>query len=203
MFHNNCYHNKKKRKLLDDNDNEDTDNKVGQYNIRTKGNNIYYYESIYKPQILELINQLKDLEETLLNLKYNYEVNPIIKIHIYSGGGDAFMGLSIYDFIKTLKIPVHTYINGFIASAATFLFLAGEKRFMTENGNILIHQISTGFWGKFEDLEDEYKNTSELMKIVKKIYMDNTSMSKKIIDNIIKRELYISYSDAVKYNIIN
>ena len=113
------------------------------------------------------------------------------------------MGLSIYDFIKTLKIPVHTYINGFIASAATFLFLAGEKRFMTENGNILIHQISTGFWGKFEDLEDEYKNTSELMKIVKKIYMDNTSMSKKIIDNIIKRELYISYSDAVKYNIIN
>ena len=113
------------------------------------------------------------------------------------------MGLSIYDFIKTLKIPVHTYIDGLIASAATFLFLAGKKRFMTENSNILIHQISTGFKYKFEDLKDEYKNTTELMKIAKKIYTDNTSMSKKTIDDIIKRELYLTYQDALKYKIIN
>ena len=42
---------------------------------------------------------------------------------------------------------------------------------MTENSNILIHQISTGFCGKFEDLKDEYKNTTELMKIAKKFIM--------------------------------
>ena len=68
--------------------------------------------------------------------------------------------------VVVLVIAVHTYIDGLIASAATFLFLAGKKRFMTENSNILIHQISTGFWGKFEDLKDEYKNTTELMKRV-------------------------------------
>ena len=113
------------------------------------------------------------------------------------------MGLSIYDFLKNLKIPVHTYIDGLIASAATFLFLAGEKRYMTENSAILIHQISTGFWGKFEDLKDEYKNTTELMKIAKKLYADNTNMSKKTIDDLLKRELYLTYKDALKYKIIN
>jgi ATP-dependent protease ClpP protease subunit len=203
MFHSKCSYNNKKRKLVfDDNDEEDFKEQK-QLNIITHGNNIYYYESIDKIPILELISQLKELESLLINLKYTYDVNPVIKLHIYSEGGDAFMGLSIYDFIKTLKIPVYTYIDGLIASAATFLFLAGKKRFMTKNSNILIHQISTGFWGKFEDLKDEYKNTTELMKIAKKIYTDNTSMSKKTIDDIIKRELYLTYQDALKYNIVN
>ena len=29
---------------------------------------------------------------------------------------------------------------------------------MTPNSTVLIHQISTSFWGKFEDLKDECKN---------------------------------------------
>tara|TARA_B100001121_G_C18499919_1_gene531487 strand:+ start:65 stop:673 length:609 start_codon:yes stop_codon:yes gene_type:complete len=202
MFHSRGSYNNKKRKLAFD-DSDDDVKEQNKLNIITRGNNIYYYEPIDKIPILELINQLKELESILINLKYTYDVNPVIKLHICSEGGDAFMGLSTYDFIKTLKIPVHTYIDGLVASAATFLFLAGKKRFMTENSNILIHQISTGFWGKFEDLKDEYKNTTELMKIAKKIYTDNTSMSKKTIDDIIKRELYLTYQDALKYKIIN
>tara|TARA_Y100000741_G_scaffold173744_1_gene131666 strand:+ start:1830 stop:2441 length:612 start_codon:yes stop_codon:yes gene_type:complete len=203
MFHSKSYHNNKKKRKIVFEDSDDDIIEQQECNIIRKGNNIYYYEVIDKKPILELISQLKDLESVLINLKYTYDVNPVIKLHIYSEGGDAFMGLSIYDFIKTLKIPVHTYIDGLIASAATFLFLAGKKRFMTENSNILIHQISTGFWGKFEDLKDEYKNTTELMKIAKKIYTDNTSMSKKTIDDIIKRELYLTYQDALKYQIVN
>ena len=204
MFHSKpSFNNKKKRKIVFEDSDDDDVVEQQECNIIRKGNTIYYYEAIDKKPILELISQLKDLEAILINLKYTYDVNPVIKLHIYSEGGDAFMGLSIYDFIKTLKIPVHTYIDGLIASAATFLFLAGKKRFMTENSNILIHQISTGFWGKFEDLKDEYKNTTELMKIAKKIYTDNTSMSKKTIDDIIKRELYLTYQDALKYNIVN
>ena len=204
MFNTTMFYNNKKRKLLlEEEDNDDNDKNQNELDIITKGNKIYYYESIEKTPILELIKQLKTLEKTLIDIKYTYDVEPVIKLHIYSNGGDAFMGLSIYDFIKTLKVPVYTYIDGLIASAATFLFLAGEKRFMTENGNILIHQISTGFWGKFEDLEDEYKNITELMKIAKNIYTSNTKMTKKTIDTIIKRELYINYNDALKYGIIN
>ena len=152
------------------------------YNIITKGNEIYFYEDIDKEQILQLISQIKDLNYNLQIQAFQYGFQPIIHLHIYSEGGDAFMGLSIYDFIKTLKIPVHTYIDGLIASAATFLFLAGKKRFMTENSNILIHQISTGFWGKFEDLKDEYKNTTELMKIAKKIYSSHTNEKKNLMN---------------------
>ena len=151
----------------------------GKLDINRMGNKIYFYEDIYKETVLPLIKEIQTLtyELQLQGSKYGFE--PHIDLHIYSPGGDAFMGLSIYDFIKKNPVPIHTYIDGNIASAATFMFLAGQKRFMSPNATVLIHQVSTTFWGKFEDLKDEVKNTTEIMKIVRNLYNENTSMKKK------------------------
>jgi len=190
----------KKRKLQKDSDseNEDIIDPKHKFNIVTHGNEIYYYEDIFKEQILQLIQEIKILNNELQYQSLRYNFSPHINLHIYSDGGDAFMGLSIYDFIKVNKIPIYTYINGNIASAATFMYLAGSKRFMSCNSTILIHQISTSFWGKFEDLKDECKNTTELMKIVKDLYTENTLMKKKQVDDILKRELFLNYNECVK-----
>ena len=112
------------------------------------------------------------------------------------------MGLSIYNFIKNNPVPIYTYIDGNIASAATFMFLGGKKRFMNTTATVLIHQISTTFWGKFEDLKDECKNTSELMRIVKDLYSENTNMKKKQLDEILKRELFLNYHECNKIGFI-
>jgi ATP-dependent protease ClpP protease subunit len=172
------------------------------YNIITKGNEIYFYEDIEKEQILQLISNIKDLSYTLRLESIKYGFQPVIHLHLYSNGGDAFMGLSAYDFIRNSEIPIYTYIDGMIASAATFIYLAGHMRYMTENGTILIHQISTNFWGKFEDLKDECQNTTELMKIVKRIYSNHTNMKKKHLEQLLKRELLLPYSECVKYGIV-
>ena len=173
---------------------------TNEYNIITKGNDIYFYEDIDREQILELISQIKDLNYVLQIQAFQYNFQPCINLHLYSNGGDAFMGLSAYDFIKSNPIPIYTYIDGMIASAATFIYLAGHKRFMSENSTVLIHQISTSFWGKFEDLKDECTNSTELMKIVKKIYNSHTTMKKKQLDEILKRELLLTYNDCTKIN---
>ena len=110
------------------------------------------------------------------------------------------MGLSIFNFIKKNKIPIWTYIDGYIASAATFMYLAGSKRFMNETSNVLIHQVSTSFWGKFEDLKDECQNTTNLMLLVKKLYKENTNMSEKQLKRILKREQTLTYEDCQKIN---
>lgn len=191
----------KKRKLENNEDEEEVE--VGtNLNIKTKGNVVYFYEDVNKISVLELINQLRDLEIDLLHIKETYEVEPVIKLHIYSNGGDAFMGLSAYDFIKSLKIPVFTYIDGLIASAATFIFLSGKRRFMSNNGTVLIHQISTCFWGKYEDLKDEIKNVNELMNISKRIYKDNTCLKKKEINKLLKRESYLNYEECLRIKFI-
>ena len=40
------------------------------------------------------------------------------------------------------------------------------------------------------------------MRIIKKIYSENTNMKKKEIDDLLKRELLLTYNDAKKYKII-
>ena len=174
----------------------------GKLVINRTGNKIYFYEEIDKETILELIKQIQTLtyELQLQGSKYGFE--PHIDLHIYSPGGDAFMGLSIYDFIRKNPVPIYTYIDGNIASAATFMFLAGAKRFMSPNATVLIHQVSTSFWGKFEDLKDEVKNTTEIMKIVRNLYSETTTMKKKDIDAILKRELFLNFAECEKNGFI-
>lgn len=198
----------KKRKYNSKKEDEEEDENIDledlkiKFNIQTYGNEIYYYEPIYKEPILNLIEQIKKLsyELQLQSIRFNFE--PVIRLHIYSEGGDAFMGLSIYNFIKNNPVPIYTYIDGNIASAATFMFLGGKKRFMNPTATVLIHQISTTFWGKFEDLKDECKNTSELMRIVKDLYSENTTMKKKQLDEILKRELFLNYHECNKIGFI-
>lgn len=161
--------------------------------IKSIGNKIYFYDDVESDNILELKNCICELNSTLIMESMKYDFEPVINLHIYSSGGDVFMGLSMYDFIKANKIPIYTHIDGMIASSATFIFLAGKRRFMSENAMVLIHQISTSFWGKFEDLKDEYSNSQKIMDIVKRIYKENTTMSKNQMKNILQRELYLNY----------
>ena len=189
----------KKRKLSFSTDSDDDENenerKHRQLNITTKGDTIYFYEDVGTPQILELISQIKNLQEILYNTK-----NPIIHLHLYSYGGDAHLGFSMYDFIKSSSVPIYTYVDGMIASAATFIYLGGTKRFMTPNSTVLIHQISTQFWGKYEVLKDECKNMTHLMKLCKNLYAQNTSMKKKQIDDLLKRELFLTFDECTQIN---
>ena len=202
--------NKKRKMMATTKEEEEGDNAMdilgqlggGKLDINRMGNKIYFYEDIDKGTIITLIKEIQVLTYELQLQASKYGFEPHIDLHIYSPGGDAFMGLSIYDFIKQNQVPIHTYIDGNIASAATFMFLAGERRFMSPNSTVLIHQVSTSFWGKFEDLKDEVKNTTEIMKIVRNLYSSNTTMKKKDIDAILKRELFLNYTECEKNGFI-
>ena len=77
--------NSKKRKLNSSfSDSDDSSKKEQQFNILSKDNEIYFYEDIDTPQILELISHIKELQQELQNIS-----NPVIHLHIYSYGGDA------------------------------------------------------------------------------------------------------------------
>ena len=193
------FNKKRKRNNSDTSDEENIEKTI---NIITKGTHIYFYDDVDTPQILELISQIKDLESSISINSSRNQFKPVIHLHLYSYGGDAHLGLSMFDFLQNLSIDVYTYIDGLIASAATFIYLFGKKRFMSPYSYILIHQISTNFWGKFEDLKDEVENTTKMMKLYLDIYSKNTSMKKKYIEQILCRELYLNFDECKKYNFI-
>jgi ATP-dependent protease ClpP protease subunit len=126
-----------------------------------------------------------------------------IKLHITSDGGCLFSGLFGSDLIRNSKIPVHTIVEGSVASAGTLLSIAGKERYMTENSYLLIHQLSSGSYGNFEQLTDSHENNTELMKRLKDIYLKYTKLTIKQINESLKRDIYWNFEKSKKCGLID
>ena len=158
--------------------------------ISVHENKIYYYSNVNRESAVELNKKIGELESKSLTMSKTLDIDtPSIKVLINSGGGSITAGISSMDTILRCKVPVETYVDGFCASAATFLSVVGEKRFMSRNSYMLIHQLSTNFWGKYSEFEDEKQNLDLMMETIKNVYREYTEVPMKKIDEILKHDL--------------
>jgi ATP-dependent Clp endopeptidase proteolytic subunit ClpP len=188
-------------KMEEDDDEEEDD---FESEVRVLNNNIYFYCKVSKETILDLNYHIEDLSNKLMIMSIQNGIDPIpIKLHIQSDGGEVFSAFSAVDTIKNCKVPVHTYIEGCAASAATIISVAGHKRFITRNSHMLIHQISSGFWGKMNEIEDEMKNLTLITKYVMNIYKNNTTLTIKQMKEIFKKDLWMPAEECLKMGLVD
>jgi ATP-dependent Clp endopeptidase proteolytic subunit ClpP len=172
--------------------------------ITVQDNKIYYYSGVNRNSCVELNKKIGELETKALTLSNSLGIlPPPIKVFINSGGGSITAGISSMDTILRTKVPVYTYVDGFAASAATFLSVVGEKRFMSRNSYMLIHQLSTNFWGKYSELEDEKQNMDLMMKTIKDIYKKHTKLPMKKLNEILKHDLMWDAKTCLEYGMID
>lgn len=187
------------RKRADDEDDDDDDEEEAI--IKVVNNNIYFYGSISEKTIAEFNTKLKEKEIELLKIGIELGLEPVMNIYIQSGGGDVYAGLSAMDHIYNCRVHVNTVADGCVASAATFMLLGGHSRYILEHSYLLIHQIRTGFWGRWEDLKDEHKHCEDIMNTLKKVYKDNTDLTDEKLEELFKREIYFTAEETVNYGI--
>lgn len=169
--------------------------------IKVEGNDIFFYCDVCQESVTELSVALKKLERDLFIATYGLDVTPSVRIHIHSEGGDLLAGLGCMDVLRQSKLNVITIAEGLCASAATFIFLGGAQRIVSKNTYILIHQLGSGCWGKYDNLKDEMKFCEQLMKRMKRIYLKETSIPEKKLDQLMKRDLYLSHARCVRYGL--
>jgi|TARA_R110000824_G_scaffold274684_2_gene463453 ATP-dependent protease ClpP protease subunit len=158
--------------------------------ISVQENKIYYYAGVNRDSAVELNKKIAELESKSLSLSNSLDIDPpSVKIMINSGGGSIVAGISSMDTIIRSKVPIHTYVDGFAASAATFLSVVGDYRFMSRNSYMLIHQLSSNFWGTYANFEDEKQNLDLMMKTIKGVYKKYTKVPMKELDTILKHDL--------------
>lgn len=184
-----------------DSDDEEEDENV----VKTIGNEIYFYSEVTRPKVFELIQQVKTLESKLLKQAVDLPgYTPEITIYIQSEGGDVYAGFSGMNHLKQSRVKIYTVADGCCASAATFLLLGGAYRYVNPHTQVLIHQISTsGFWGKFEELKDEMEMCDKLMKTLKQLYKENTSIPDKTLKLLMKRDVYLSPEECLEFQIVD
>ena len=172
--------------------------------VQSTNNNIYFYGGVSESSTLQLKTKLEELDLHLQTIAIHYKIEaPPIHLHIQSYGGSLLHTFYIMDVIKTLKTPVYTYIDGFAASAATLMSVCGKRRFMTESSVMLVHQLSSGASGKFEEIKNEYSNLVEFMEIIKKTYLNNSNISIQHLDDLLKQDLWLNSKKSLEYGFID
>lgn len=209
-----CYTNKKQKKeeppaeILNI---EDVEGILGELNdsVTIRDNHIYYYGTVNKKNCLKLNLYIRDLNRKLTITENDLSVSNLkIYLHINSFGGSVFAAFSSVDTIIGSKYPIVSIIEGGSASAATIMSCVCSERIIRPNAYMLIHQISSGFWGKMEEIKDEFKNTKKLMKRIKKIYKENSKLRNEEsnsvrLNDLLKRDLWLDADECLDYGLVD
>lgn len=174
--------------------------------VRVAKNKVYFYCDVTVDSVLQLCMILSRVETQNLRLQAEYALETAPKIYLYirSDGGDAYAGLSAMDTIKRSKVPVITIVDGFAASAATFILMSGHERWMRENSHMLIHQVRGESWmGKYSELKEDLTNTKKLMDLIVGVYTKHSSMPDKKLKKLINREMYLDPTTCLKWSLID
>lgn len=122
-----------------------------------------------------------------------------IHVHINSPGGSAFDGVAIGNLLKNHKAEIIVHIDGWAASAASVIAMAGDKVIMPENTMMMIHRASTIEYGNAKVFE---KTASDLRKIdtalaasYKKRFVGEQSE----LDQLLDDETFLTADEALAF----
>lgn len=127
-----------------------------------------------------------------------------ITIYISSPGGHVESGDVIYDMIKFIKPEVRVIGTGWVASAATTIYLAAKKenRFSLPNTRYLVHQPSGGSRGDATDISIQAEQIMKTKKRVNKMISDETGRPLEQVEKDTDRDFWMSPEEAIEYGIV-
>lgn len=165
-------------------------------------NHLYFYSEVNDDRCLDLLRRLREMDASLQaerlsrNLPNGYLHTPIW-LHVNSGGGSMYAGFAAADGIQQLNSPVYSVIEGCCASAATLISMGCDQRYITPNGLMCIHQISGVFAGTHVQSEDFVNQGHKLMKLFREFYVRHSSMKRKDIRALMKRDSWLTADEAL------
>ena len=168
-------------------------------------NIIYFYAGVSMKENFKLNKEISylDREMQMISMKLGLKTPIPIHLRINSYGGSVFAAFGSIDYMNQSKTPIYTYIDGCAASAGTIMSVCGDQRFIGENSYMLVHQLSSTHWGKYQELQDDMKNSDNLMKRIKEIYEEKTKIPKTKMDEILKHDLWWDAKTCLKYGLVD
>jgi ATP-dependent Clp protease protease subunit len=113
-------------------------------------------------------------------------------VHINSEGGLVDVGFDIYHYLKSLKKPITTIGSGIVASIATVIFMAGNKRLVRENTPFMIHLPWGGSMGTADELEQFADQLRGIEKQMVGFYKKTLNVQEQAIMPLLKNETWLT-----------
>ena len=130
-----------------------------------------------------------------------------IHFYINSPGGVITSGMAIYDVMQFVKPSIYTYVMGQACSMGSFLAQAGApgKRYMLPHARHMIHQPSGGARGMQSDIEIQYKEITQMKKMLTDLYVKHNTAGKtyKQFEKDMDRDTFMSAEEALAYGLVD
>ena len=122
-----------------------------------------------------------------------------ITVRINSGGGDVFAAVAIYTRLKENKAKVSVKIDGWCASAATIIAMAGDTVEISVAGVFMIHDPLAGLLGYYNvsDLEEIKVQLEAIKQSIVNCYMTKCGKTEDEIKSLMSEEKWYTGQEAV------
>lgn len=120
-----------------------------------------------------------------------------IVVHLNSGGGDVTDGSAIWSALSSHKGNVHIVVEGWAASAASLIAMAGDTVSMAKGAMLMVHDPSCGTWGTASEHRKSAAVLDALAETYAGVYSDKCKKAAAEVRQIMKDETWYRPEEAV------
>lgn len=170
--------------------------------IKPIGREIHFFSSVTDESLLTLLEQLKQVDQSSTPLEIEYEVP--IRLYVHSSGGDLLAVLGFADQLKRLRSPTHSIVTGLAASAATFITMVCQRRSITPNSFMLIHQFWSWNFGTYRQQKDEMFLNEMLMDKMADFYAAHSKYERNRIRKLLEEhDMWFNADQALQAGLVD
>jgi ATP-dependent Clp protease protease subunit len=154
-------------------------------------------------------NDVTAKDFTIQMAKAHNTGQPVIPVIIDSYGGAVYSLMSMISDVRNSKLPVATIIQGKAMSCGAIFSTFGTKgmRYMDPYATVMIHDVSSGAWGKIEEIKADAKEAERLQKRVYNMMAENCGKSKnyfmKLIHDKGHADWYLESDECLEHGLID
>lgn len=124
-----------------------------------------------------------------------------INIYINSNGGDVYEGAAIYGQLMRHSAYKNVYVDGFAASIASVIAMAGNKVYMAPNAMMVIHNAWSFAVGNANDLRQEAEALDKVTEASRQAYLlkiGDKLTNDKLIE-MMDNETWLTAEECIQY----
>lgn len=123
---------------------------------------------------------------------------PELHVHIDSLGGDVKTAWGMYNALRAYKGQVITHADGWVASAAIYPFMAGEKRIASDLSAFFLHQMASRVEGNAKDLREEADALEKIGAIAQLTIAERSGMTADEVYQMMDKNTWLTPEEAVQ-----
>jgi ATP-dependent Clp protease protease subunit len=162
-------------------------------NVAKTSADLYLYEVIGDSWIgtdaASLVKEIKAQKGKKLNVRIN------------SPGGSVFDGVAIYNALKAHDAEVVVYIDGYAASIASIIALAGTKVIIADNAMMMIHNPWTYASGEAKEMRRIADMLDQVKETLLNTYETKTKKKREKISDDMDAETWFTAKEALAYGL--